>query len=290
MKATARCSNSNNVSLGVRIHRLNVCAYVDWFWHVPFMYTKDPHACHVCYAWMYMNVIIPFCFIPILFQIIVLITVYMYSNSDLFKSITYLLCNSMKWKSIVWVWYPTVLYCMVGINIITCTTLQPWGRWKSIRAQFSAFHWRKDHRSWLPLWGFLGGGHSIRWGRNLIARCRCHKGTKTSHVEGIRTQLGWGQFGLSVHAVATSTSVVTGCIAGVAPYVTEDVIHRRTCRESPSVEAFVSQQYAGNPSEVAQVLAEIPNCTAVDYCASAHGDTWPHFGGPTTWKTSENKS
>ena len=37
--------------------------------------------------------------------------------------------------------------------------------------------------------------------------------------------------------------------SGVAPYVAEDVIHRRTCLENPSLEGIVTQQYAGYPQE-----------------------------------------
>jgi len=37
--------------------------------------------------------------------------------------------------------------------------------------------------------------------------------------------------------------------SGVAPYVAEDVIHRRTCQENPSLEGIVTQQYAGYPQE-----------------------------------------
>lgn len=66
-------------------------------------------------------------------------------------------------------------------------------------------------------------------------------------------------------------------LPGVAPYVTEDVIARQRCRENPAVESVVSQQLAGNPAEIAQVLAQMQNCTAVDYCASAHGDHYPKW-------------
>jgi len=66
-------------------------------------------------------------------------------------------------------------------------------------------------------------------------------------------------------------------LPGVAPYVAEDVIHRRTCQENPSLEGIVMQQYAGYPQELLQALSEVMNCTAVDYCASAHGEHYPKW-------------
>ena len=83
------------------------------------------------------------------------------------------------------------IYATNSCHILPCNL----GRWEWVRAQFSTSNWRKDHRSWLPLWGFLGGRNQICWWWSLTARCDEESDGKWGWWTQIMVTLWWSNIG-----------------------------------------------------------------------------------------------
>ena len=62
-------------------------------------------------------------------------------------------------------------------------------------------------------------------------------------------------------------------LIGARRYATEDIINLRSCRQNPELLEIIATVGAPDPMQQANLA---PNCTAVDYCASAHSATRTH--------------
>lgn len=103
-------------------------------------------------------------------------------------------CMWLLWCRVENIWKPWTLCSIYATNsrhILPCNL----GRWEWVRAQFSTSNWRKDHRSWLPLWGFLGGRNQICWWWSLTARCDEESDGKWGWWSQIMATLWWSNIG-----------------------------------------------------------------------------------------------
>ena len=103
-------------------------------------------------------------------------------------------CMWLLWCRVENIWKPWNLcsiYATNSCHILPCNL----GRWEWVRAQFSTSNWRKDHRSWLPLWGFLGGRNQICWWWSLTARCDEESDGKWGWWTQIMVTLWWSNIG-----------------------------------------------------------------------------------------------
>ena len=60
-------------------------------------------------------------------------------------------------------------------------------------------------------------------------------------------------------------------LIGARRYTTEDIINLRSCRQNPDLLEIIMNVGAPDPNQQVNLA---PDCTAVDYCASAHSATW----------------